>query len=102
MIKTLLFDYIPFFQDLGFKETWHIGSSVAQLKRFHFIKWCINLVKLTTASVILDLQIAENYSSECQTWIIGALLPTSQQYWLCGAVVKSFDCSRLCILYNNT
>ena len=58
------------------------------------------LVKLTTATVILDLQIAENYSSECQTWIIGALLPTSQQYWLCDAVVKSSDCRRLCILHN--
>ena len=58
------------------------------------------LVKFTTASMILDLQIAENYSSECQTWIIGALSSTSQQHWLCGAVVKSSDCSRLCIPYN--
>ena len=58
------------------------------------------LVKLSTASVILDLQMAENYSSECKTWIIGALPSTSQQYWLCGAVVKSSDCSRLCILHN--
>ena len=59
------------------------------------------LVKLTTASVILDLQIAENYSSECRTWIVVAFPPTSQQqYWLCGTVVKSSDCRRLCILHN--
>ena len=58
------------------------------------------LVKLTTASMILDLQIAENYSSECQTWIIGAHPPTSQQYCLRGTMVKSSDCSRLCILHN--
>ena len=52
--------------------------------------------------MILDLQIAENYSSECQTWIIGALPLTSQQYWLYGAVVKSPDCSSymLCVLHN--
>ena len=56
------------------------------------------LVKSTTASRILDLEIAENYSSECQSWIIGALPSTSQQYWLCGAVVKLSDCSKLCIL----
>ena len=40
---ALLFDYTPYFQDLGCKEMWHAGSCVAQVKRFHFIKRLINL-----------------------------------------------------------
>ena len=40
---AILFDYKPYFQELGFKETWHAGSSVAQVKRFHFQKRLANL-----------------------------------------------------------
>ena len=48
----LLFDYTPYFEDLGFKETCHAGRSVAPAKRFHFIKRLINLDYKVAKTVI--------------------------------------------------
>ena len=45
-------DYALYFEDLGLKEMWHAGSSVAQAKRFHFIKRLINMDYKVAKTVI--------------------------------------------------